>query len=423
MPAPKTHLELYRRHRAGCIVETLKLTKQQIKDYPDCECVWWISGQAPDGSILPRASTKKTDKAEAERVRDRIIRDHTPGPAENSGDLSIQQAVERYLLSRRDELGLRTMQMYEFVLGKFVAFAHSSRAIMMRDITVDLSETFLHSGLNGIDATTRVTYSHRLRAFLKAAHRREWIAKPIVERMVAVRAETESKSPYTEEEVTKLLAGCHKMRGTIGYASQPATFRLLLELQLETGMRVGDAILFDPKICVQTDEVGLHSYTFTMQKKRRTQRAKPHTVYLTTKLKEAIDGCPWLSKSLPFHYGKTAHNRHLVQGVYLRMQAIGRRVEVKDCRPHRLRDTFAVRLLTIGTNLDDVSRLLGHRSVVVTERYYAKWIPARAKRLAGVAAQALVHPGSNGGGDAQTSISPLPTSGASQTQNTRLVGK
>ena len=39
--------------------------------------------------------------------------------------------------------------------------------------------------------------------------------------------------------------------GTHGYAKQPKTFRLLLELMLETGLRVGDAVRFDPRVARQ----------------------------------------------------------------------------------------------------------------------------------------------------------------------------
>src|SRR5450432_824043 len=62
-----------------------------------------------------------------------------------------------------------------------------------------------------------------------------------------------------------------------------------------------------------------------------------------------------------------------------------------DCRPHRLRDTFAVRRLLAGFQLEDVSRLLGHSSVKVTEAYYAKWVPSRKLRLERHLAESLVN--------------------------------
>ena len=48
---------------------------------------------------------------------------------------------------------------------------------------------------------------------------------------------------------------------------------------------------------------------------------------------------------------------------------------------HRLRDTFAVRLLEKGVPLEEVSKLLGHRSIKTTEKSYAAWVQGRQDRL------------------------------------------
>ena len=50
-------------------------------------------------------------------------------------------------------------------------------------------------------------------------------------------------------------------------------------------------------------------------------------------------------------------------------------------KSHRLRDSFAVGLLQRGVPLEEVSKLLGHTSVVTTEKFYAPWVKARQDRL------------------------------------------
>ena len=158
---------------------------------------------------------------------------------------------------------------------------------------------------------------------------------------------------------------------------------------LETGMRVGDAIRFDPAWLIKGDHLWI--YTFEPQKQKKTEELKSLDVYLSDRLKKAIDQCEWLSPRKPFEYGAFKNESYLSNEVYYRMQAIGERCGVEDCRPHRLRDTFAVRKLLAGFTLDDVSRLLGHSSVKVTETYYARWVRSRKLRLERAVAESLMH--------------------------------
>jgi integrase/recombinase XerD len=54
---------------------------------------------------------------------------------------------------------------------------------------------------------------------------------------------------------------------------------------------------------------------------------------------------------------------------------------VKAAHPHRFRDTFAVELLLAGVPIDQVSILLGHSSIKVTEKSYSPWVKARQEQL------------------------------------------
>jgi site-specific recombinase XerD len=50
-------------------------------------------------------------------------------------------------------------------------------------------------------------------------------------------------------------------------------------------------------------------------------------------------------------------------------------------RSHRLRDTFAVDLLSKGVPMEEVSKLLGHDSIKTTEKSYSAWAKIRQDRL------------------------------------------
>ena len=70
-----------------------------------------------------------------------------------------------------------------------------------------------------------------------------------------------------------------------------------------------------------------------------------------------------------------------------------------EFRSHMLRDTFAVEMLLHGMELENVSKLLSHKSIAVTEKYYAKWVKARQRKLHTEVKAALRRMGATVGGD------------------------
>jgi integrase len=66
-----------------------------------------------------------------------------------------------------------------------------------------------------------------------------------------------------------------------------------------------------------------------------------------------------------------------------RMEQAADHGTAKRCHPHMFRDTFAVELLLSGVPIDQVSLLLGHSSVKITEKHYAPFVKARQEQLEG----------------------------------------
>jgi hypothetical protein len=147
--------------------------------------------------------------------------------------------------------------------------------------------------------------------------------------------------------------------------------------RLDVGLVVATA----PELGYSAQDSFMLNNTYQMQKQQKTEKVKWVEAFLPDSLKVAIDQCEWLSKTLPFAFGSSKNPSYLANEVYERMKTVGLRCGVADCRPHRLRDTRAVRWLLQGLQVGDVNRLLGHSSVRVTELYYSKWISSRKTRL------------------------------------------
>ncbi len=64
-----------------------------------------------------------------------------------------------------------------------------------------------------------------------------------------------------------------------------------------------------------------------------------------------------------------------------RLRKLFQFANVLDGHAHRFRDTFATELLLAGVPMERVSRLLGHQSVRITEKYYAPWTESRQRQI------------------------------------------
>ena len=65
-----------------------------------------------------------------------------------------------------------------------------------------------------------------------------------------------------------------------------------------------------------------------------------------------------------------------------------RRAGIPDGHSHRFRHTFAARLLEKGVSMENLSKLLGHRTIRVTEKHYASFGKGRQKHLEDVVRKA-----------------------------------
>ena len=375
----RADLLLYKRHSASCRVHQAPMLPEIKRFYFACDCPIWITGHTPQGAEVPRQSTGLSNLQEAIAWKKALIAQGNATATPNAiHGPTIGESVEKYLASHGQAVGTKTLGQHRLLLARLDAHCTKHGVRYTSGLTVDLLETFLVEGFPGLKDTSKASGIAKLRCFLRTAYRRGWIPEHLVDRLTTFRgAGHEQKEPFSEEEVTLILAEASKLKGgTHGYAKQPHTLQLLLRLMLETGLRIGDAVRYDPEVCERSEHLWVH--TFVPQKSRRPV---PIEAYLQEPLKLAIDKCTWLSADLPFSWGMFANESYLANEVYYRMRTIGERCGVPDCRPHRLRDTFAVRALLRGIPLEDLSRLLGHSSVKVTEMHYAKWTRARKARL------------------------------------------
>jgi len=250
---------LFRRHSPDCRVHKLKLPTRRKAAFMDCDCPIWAAGRTATGEI-PRQSTGTRDLKTAEAILAALISTDKKKQVEGP---TIEECIQRYLASHKHELREKTYEQYRLHLGRLQAYCERQGAYSMRELNVDLLETFKVEGLRDLADTSKSTVVAKLRCFLRDAFRRGWINEPLVERVRAHRAVYDQKEPHSDEEIEKILKEALKLNGgTHAYAKHPKTFRLLLELTLETGMRVGDAIRYNPALVVKGEHLWIYTLSF-----------------------------------------------------------------------------------------------------------------------------------------------------------------
>ena len=167
--------------------------------------------------------------------------------------------------------------------------------------------------------------------------------------------------PLSDAEVEKLLSACD----AYPHKGRALRMRALILLLRYSGLRIGDAASL-ARNRIQDDKLELYTA------KTGTKVCLP----LPPKVIEALHALPVKGEHF-FWSGKSK-----VRTVTGRWQ---RKLFVKPglpgAHPHRFRDTFAVSLLLKNVPMERVSILLGHRSIRVTERHYAAWVPSRQEQL------------------------------------------
>jgi integrase/recombinase XerD len=145
-------------------------------------------------------------------------------------------------------------------------------------------------------------------------------------------------------------------------------------LQRYSGLRIGDCA------SLEKDRIDPLGRLFLYTAKSRT----PVRLPLPPIVIESLNTFRHIGKAHYFWTGYSSLDT-LTSNWRRTMRRLFELAELPGGHAHRFRDTFAVELLLAGTPIEEVSRLLGHRSIRVTEKHYSAWVRSRQER-----AEALV---------------------------------
>src|SRR5580700_8932847 len=119
-------LTLYKRHNTACAVHKTRLSARARRFWMECDCQIWIVGRMPSGDVVPRQATGCTDIKQAEAVRAALITQQSKQKKANAAHgPTIAECAEKYLASRRHELGDKTIGQHRLLLDRLREFCQA----------------------------------------------------------------------------------------------------------------------------------------------------------------------------------------------------------------------------------------------------------------------------------------------------------
>ena len=388
---PQTQtVSVYTRHSSGC-------PKAGEPQWRRCKCGKYLyllrDGKRRTVSAKARSWEKAEAKAQEIReawdpVKQKMRELEQLKEAQIAEEMMIEIAVDRWLNSIRADIDNKyTQKKYETTARKIRSWAQSRNFTLLSHITTDGLDEWKTQWKakakhpdNRMGKTTAGRHLEKVKAFFTYCQRIGWIKASPAYGIKAIKPDETETLPLVGGRYEQVLEATYKydadMRQDDRYGQE---LRALIELMRWSGLRISDALT------VAKDRIVGNRFAL-----RTIKNGTKLTVILPDHVVTALHALPIRPTVDPryFFWSGKSEIKSLTGQWQRKLGRLNKYLSMVDYdgRPlqfhsHQLRDTFAVEHLLAGTSMQDLSGMLGHKSVRVTEKYYAPWVPERQAQL------------------------------------------
>ncbi|HEX5430697.1 MAG TPA: tyrosine-type recombinase/integrase [Bryobacteraceae bacterium] len=371
-------LSVYTRHHPDC-------AKKDDSNYRRCRCPKWLDGTLPGrtGRFRVSAKTKSWEQAEllARKYENSALSGEELKPAKMP---TVKEAVAVFLADAEARgLAPATLQKLHSIFAvQLVAFAEESGVTFLREFNSRNLTEWRQTWKKEKELARKKKFE-RVIGFFWYCVRQGWLRENPTATMGRVIAKHVPTDYFTADEYKRIIGATYRLGEYAERSWAPEKrgirIRALTELMRWSGLRIRDAVTLE---CGRLVENKLMLY----QAKTGTPvfvPLPPHVADLLRSIPAGLKPNPnyffWSGNGLPktFVANWQRAYRRLFKVADLRKPD----GTPKRCHCHMFRDTFAVEMLLAGVPIDQVSILLGHASVRVTEKHYSPWVRARQDQL------------------------------------------
>ena len=333
-----------------------------------------VNGERTRVSARTRSWSEAEQKA---RAMERDAHARTLGEPPKVGEpISLDTAVDMFT-AKKSGKHKETRRKYQYTLNNLKAWASKHGRLYLADITESDLEKYQSTWTLNSNFAKR-NEQERLRSFFRyccASAEIRLAFNPTSQLEHFNVTSDEPEDPYTEKECRAIVAAVDKCKFESEVADR---VKALIAVMRYAGLAIQDAAILE-RDAVTPAQVGGKACHRVMIRRGKTHTGIDNVIpkAVGDALLKVANGNPkyifWSGNGEPVSTTKHWHAR--LKKVF---DASG----VKNAHAHRFRKTFGVELLTKGAPLEMVSKALGHRNTVITERHYLKWVPKLREQLA-----------------------------------------
>jgi integrase len=345
-------LNLYRRHKEACKY------RDKGAAYTKCSCPIWV-----DGELQGRRYRKSLGVRDWQRAMRKLAALESPGARQAKTVSEAMQAFHDATVDLAPSTTVKNRRVLR-LLGELGALrgVHDVEDLTAEDV----------DSLRSTRSVCALTWSKELaivKGFFRFCKSRKWIEDDPSEQVKTPRGlKPSEKTPYTPEEVVRILAACDFIgRG----AYERLRARAMILLLRYTALRVSDVALLersrvhDGEIFVRTEKSG---------------KAVRLPVY--PELQQALDALPAPrgGDSRYFFWSGNGSKASMIRDATRTLTVVFRASGVVGAHAHRYRHTLASEILERGGSLELAADVLGNTPALIA-KHYGKWTTKRQQRV------------------------------------------
>ncbi|WP_162601757.1 tyrosine-type recombinase/integrase [Occallatibacter savannae] len=359
---------VYARHSSTCPHRNMKNAGQ----YRRCKCPLWLRwGKRHKRSAGTRSweiAIKGARKLEEELERKALGLEPLKRPAATT----IDEALELYFVDRAQR-GIKESSKAKRLLGLLRNYAHARNAIYLEDVSARmLTEWRATWTFNRQSGGPAVAWSI-VKTFFRWAHSIDLVSSNVSAKLQSLPIVRTQVQPLTKDEMARLLAATSQCGLSTEVEQRVRTFILL---QRWSGLACVDAATLKRELLGDDDNL-----TQVHRTKTDAEVFIPLPPPVAAMLRSHPNDHPDYFFWNPDRMAKPSLVCQFGDWMRLVFDKAGVKHGQQEMLTHRFRHTFAVELLLAGVRIEQVSKLLGHKTVRTTERYYSAWVKERQRKL------------------------------------------